>query len=109
MKILCEDIHISYSTLGSREGNMLSQSRNTSQIDQSCHRSGSAYVIGRNIRRIVHLSDDENSNSDSDSDNDSVSTNVNKYDISNYNNQFITEDVYSTQDTIRTIHNMNKN
>lgn len=113
MKILCEDIHISYSTLGSREGNMLSQSRNTSQIDQSCHRSGSAYVRGRNIRRIVHLSDDENSNSDSDtycdSDNDSVSTNVNKYDISNYNNQFITEDVYSTQDTIRTIHNMNKN
>jgi hypothetical protein len=107
MKILCEDIHISYSTLGSREGNMLSQSRNTSQIDQSCHRSGSAYVRGRNIRRIVHLSDDENSNSDSD--NDSVSTNVNKYDISNYNNQFITEDVYSTQDTIRTIHNMNKN
>jgi hypothetical protein len=111
MKILCEDIHISYSTLGSREGNMLSQSRNTSQIDQSCHRSGSAYVRGRNIRRIIHLSDDENSDYDtySDSDNDSVSTNVNKYDISNYNNQFITEDVYSTQDTIRTIHNMNKN
>lgn len=113
MKILCEDIHISYSTLGSREGNMLSQSRNTSQIDQSCHRSGSAYVRGRNIRRIIHLSDDENSNSDydtySDSDNDSVSTDVNKYDISNYNNQFITEDIYSTQDTIRTIHNMNKN
>ena len=112
MKILCEDIHISYSTLGSREGNMLSQSRNTSQIDQSCHRSGSAYVRGRNIRRIMHLSDDENSNSDydtySDSDDDSVSTNVNKYDISNYNNQFITEDVYSTQDTIATIHNMNK-
>ena len=111
MKILCEDIHISYSTLGSREGNMLSQSRNTSQIDQSCHRSGSAYVRGRNIRRIIHLSDDENSDYDtySDSDNDSVSTNVNKYDISNYNNQFITEDVYSTQDTIRTIHNMNEN
>jgi hypothetical protein len=111
MKILCEDIHISYSTLGSREGSMLSQSRNTSQIDQSCHRSGSEYVRVRNIRRI--LSDDENSNSDNDvysnSDNDSISTVVNKYDIGNYNNQFITEDIYSTQDTITTIHNMNKN
>lgn len=113
MKILCEDVHISYSTLGSREGNMLSQSRNTSQIDQSCHRSGSEYVGRRNVIRRMHLSEDENSDSDydacSDSDNDSTSTVVNKYDIGDYNNQFITEDVYSTQDTIATIHNMNKN
>jgi hypothetical protein len=116
MKILCEDIHISYSTLGSREGSMLSQSRNTSQIDQSCHRSGSEYVRGRNIiTRIIHLSDDENSDYDSNSDvysnsdNDSISTVMNKYDIGNYNNQFITDDIYSTQDTMATIHNMNKN
>ena len=118
MKILCEDIHISYSTLGSREGTMLSQSRNTSQIDQSCHRSGSEYVRVRNIRRFLSDDDsdyDNDSDSDndvysnSDNDNDSISTLVNKYDIGNYNNQFITEDIYSTQDTIATIYNMNKN
>ena len=99
MKILCEDIHISYSTLGSPEGNMLSQSRNTSQIDQSCHRSGSIYARGRGFRRQY--------DNDSDSDNDSDATELNNYDIDKYNDDFIREDIYSTQDTIKTIHNMN--
>lgn len=104
MKILCEDMHISYSTLGSSEGNMLSQSRHTSQIDQSCHRSGSGYrmrVFGRQHATV-------DSDSDSDSDADSESTEMNKYDIDKYDNAFITDDIYSTQNTIDTICNMNK-
>lgn len=103
MKILCEDIHISYSTLGSPEGNMLSQSRNTSQIDQSCHRSGSGFT-----RRRPTISDSDcDSESESESDNKSESTELDTYDIDKYNNAFIKEDIYSTQDTIKTIKFMN--
>jgi Ni,Fe-hydrogenase I large subunit len=127
MKVLCEDIHISYTTLGSSDGIMFSESRNISQRDQSCYRSGSEIkrhrpsIFGNSpvknkLTRANYIyqnyDDYVNVNSDTD-DNDDNSKNINTsifrenkkddHDIDNYHSDFITDDVYSTQEAISII------
>jgi hypothetical protein len=118
MKILCEDIHLSYSTIGTEEGCMLSESRNTSQRQQTVYRSGSdscqrqqstniirqnAVVIDNGLQRSCSIQPyhyEENVDEEEyDEENLYQSTN-DPNDIENYNTEFITEDIYSTQDTI---------
>jgi hypothetical protein len=93
MKILCEDIHLSYVTLGTSEGCMLSESRNTSQRQQTLYRSGSESCQKQRPNHITRqnaLCDGiEAENVDEDT-----------KDIENYNAEFIREDIYSTQETI---------
>jgi len=140
MKVLCEDIHISYTTLGSVYGNMLSASRNVSQREQTCYRSGSAmhknedltsfndylfkitdnqidnYIpknkkIKRQSGKMFFSSEnyndyylDENEQIEDDQNIDDFPTNPNDpYNIDNYNMEFITEDIYSTQEAISII------
>lgn len=103
MKILCEDIHLSYSTLGTSEGYMLSESRNISQQYQTLYRSGSETcqrtqdqnIIGRqtNAESQLEFCDEQTQIHD-------VYNQIDPYDIDSYNTEFITEDIYSTQETI---------
>jgi hypothetical protein len=120
MKILCEDIHLSYVTLGTEEGCMLSESRNTSQRQQTAYRSGSescqrqfapvhmvrqnACVIDNDIQRCSSIQYDyeeivEDENNENDENNNYVDPN-DPYDIENYSTAFIKDDIYSTQQTI---------
>jgi hypothetical protein len=130
MKVLCEDIHISYTTLGSSDGIMFSESRNISQRDQSCYRSGSEIkrhrpnifgnapkknklirtnYIYQNYDDYINV-DDTDENDDNDDSHD-ISNNVNilrynnvdLHNIDNYNSEFIKDDIYSTQDAISII------
>lgn len=140
MKVLCEDIHISYTTLGSAYGSMLSASRNVSQREQTCYRSGSAmhknqdatsfndylfkithneidnYIpknkkIKRQSGKLFFSSQnyndyylDENEQIEDHENIDDFPTNPNDpYNIDNYNMEFITEDIYSTQEAISII------
>jgi hypothetical protein len=118
MKILCEDIHLSYVTLGTSEGCMLSESRNTSQRQQTLYRSGSescqrqrpnhitrqnAVVIDNDIQRSCSSQPyDYQENFDEEHvDEEHVDENTSDpNDIENYNTAFIREDIYSTQETI---------
>jgi hypothetical protein len=115
MKILCEDIHISYITLGTHEGAMLSESRNTSQRQQSNYRSGSnTYRILRqnavcggiqrscSIQNHYQLEDDYCHEENIDEEVVDQGTN-DPTDINNYNTSFIQEDIYSTQETLNII------
>ena len=125
MKILCEDVHICYSTLGTNEGCMLSESRNTSQRHQTVYRCGSeTYRRKRNnINKIVrqdaiyniqrscsiqnhYLLEEqetyqENLDEYEDEPEEEITNDPNDTtDIDNYNTEFIREDIYSTQQTI---------
>jgi len=91
MKILCEDIHLSYITLGTNEGCMLSESRNTSQRQQTLYRSGSESCQKQRPNHITR----QNALCDG-----LEAENVDEEDIENYNAEFIREDIYSTQETI---------
>lgn len=127
MKILCEDIHISYMTLGSNEGNMYSESRNTSQRGQTCYRSGSATqhkpqptlfrtnaLFGRSISMPTNTMDYQRRafyddlSSDSDLNTEArIAPEVNDpHNIDNYNVDFITDDVYSSQTALGVIRNV---
>jgi hypothetical protein len=115
MKILCEDIHISYITLGTHEGAMLSESRNTSQRQQSNYRSGSnTYRILRQnavcggIQRSCSIQNHyqlEHDYCDEENIDEEVvdQGNNDPTDINNYNTSFIQEDIYSTQETLNII------
>jgi len=115
MKILCEDIHISYVTLGTHEGAMLSESRNTSQRQQSNYRSGSNThrILRQNavcggIQRSCSIQNDYQDEDDycdeENIDGEVVDEKTNDpTDINNYNTAFIQEDVYSTQETLNII------
>ena len=115
MKILCEDIHISYVTLGTDQGSMLSESRNTSQRQQSNYRSGSnthrilrqnavyggiqrSCSIQNDYQLEDHYCDEENIEEEVVDERTNDPT-----DINNYNTDFIQEDVYSTQETLNII------
>jgi von Willebrand factor type A domain len=121
MKILCEDIHLSYLTIGTDEGCMLSESRNTSHCQQTLYRSGSDSCrrpLSNNIRRQNAVCNDiqrsysiqhyDNQQGDECEDHEDVEEdeqyNIVKSDdpndIENYNTAFIREDIYSTQETI---------
>jgi hypothetical protein len=124
MKILCEDIHLSYVTLGTSEGYMLSESRNTSQRQQTLYRCGSdscqiqrpnhitrqnAVVINDCIQQSYSIQnyhyDEENIDEEicdnENVDEDEYTSDPNDpNDIENYNTAFIKEDIYSTQETI---------
>ena len=117
MKILCEDIHLSYVTLGTEEGCMLSESRNTSQRQQTAYRSGSescqrqfapvhmvrqnACVIDNDIQRCSSIQYDyEEIVEDENNENNNYVDPNDPYDIENYNTAFIKDDIYSTQQTI---------
>ena len=122
MKILCEDIYISYSTLGTREGYMLSESRNVSQHNQDMYRSGSASrrVMKRSVPPVKQQYIDDDDDDDDDDNNKCVfqrtctvgpydyeeeyedestqkeDESIDPNDIDNYHYEYISENVYST-------------
>ena len=120
MKILCEDVYICYSTLGTNEGCMLSESRNTSQRHQTVYRCGSETHRGKrnrivrqnancsiqrscSIQNHYDLEEPETyqENPDEYEEKDETTNDPNDAtDIDNYNTEFINEQVYSTQQTI---------
>jgi hypothetical protein len=116
MKILCEDIHLSYLTIGTDEGCMLSESRNTSHCQQTLYRSGSEScrrplsnirrqnAVSNHIQRSYSIQQYDNEEGDECEDDEDVEHNNAESDdpnnIENYNTAFIREDIYSTQETI---------
>jgi hypothetical protein len=120
MKILCEDIHLSYLTIGTDEGCMLSESRNTSHYQQTLYRSGSdscrrpqsnirrQHAVSNHIQRSYSIQQYDNQEGDECEDHEDVEEDEqhkiaksdDPNDIENYNTAFIREDIYSTQETI---------
>jgi len=115
MKILCEDIHISYVTLGTEQGSMLSESRNTSQRQQSNYRSGSnthrilrQNAVCGDLQRSCSIQnhyqlEDEYCDEENIEEEPVYERTNDPTDINNYNTDFIQEDVYSTQETLNII------
>jgi hypothetical protein len=126
MKILCEDIHLSYVTLGTSEGCMLSESRNTSQRQQTLYRSGSDSCQRQRLNHITRQNavcggiqrscsvqpydcgeegeeyiDEECMDEECMDEENIAQVTADPNDIENYNAAFIREDVYSTQETIQ--------
>ena len=110
MKILCEDLHISYKTINTEYAEMNIFSRRNAQATQALYRSGTSnryrsetdFTTNTNIqRRTSYIDDDEETQLDND---ENEETQLDDYSISkyrsddsieNYNDEFVTQNIYS--------------